>query len=214
MLGTQCSSKLLVFVCEPGGDGPSSGGDPARPPVGCQSPLRFGSNRPALQWATTSLWCHQHCHPLQEGLPGPNQRPAAAPRRGQSAETSTLRVTQRGRWLWFCVHWSFVVFEQALRWCDEGAYLLASQMVDKFQTREGAQEALQYLSSHQERSPSALKTSEDTLSLEFEAILTPQLQVTGCCCHKSVNRSITTTGLTIHPGSHFVSLRCSLRLPW
>ncbi|KAM6983316.1 proto-oncogene DBL isoform 2-T2 [Tautogolabrus adspersus] len=66
--------------------------------------------------------------------------------------------------------------EGALRWCDEGAYLLASQMVDKFQTREGAQEALQYLSCHQERAPSALKNSQDTLSLEFEAILTPQLQ--------------------------------------
>ncbi|XP_040907270.1 proto-oncogene DBL [Toxotes jaculatrix] len=66
--------------------------------------------------------------------------------------------------------------EEALRWCDEGAYLLASQMVDKFQTREGAQEALQYLSCHQERAPSALKNSRDTLSLEFEAILTPQLQ--------------------------------------
>ncbi|XP_068572256.1 proto-oncogene DBL isoform X2 [Cebidichthys violaceus] len=66
--------------------------------------------------------------------------------------------------------------EGALRWCDDGAYLLASQMVDKFQTREGAQEALQYLSSHQERAPSALKNSQDILSLEFEAILTPQLQ--------------------------------------
>uniref|UniRef100_A0A4W6F176 MCF.2 cell line derived transforming sequence n=1 Tax=Lates calcarifer TaxID=8187 RepID=A0A4W6F176_LATCA len=66
--------------------------------------------------------------------------------------------------------------EQALRWCDEGAYMLASQMVDKFQTREGAQEALQYLSCHQERAPTALKNSQDTLSLEFEAILTPQLQ--------------------------------------
>ncbi|XP_029956262.1 proto-oncogene DBL isoform X1 [Salarias fasciatus] len=66
--------------------------------------------------------------------------------------------------------------EEALRWCDEGAYLLASQMVDKFQTREGAQEALLYLSCHQERAPSALKNSQDTLSLEFEAILTPQLQ--------------------------------------
>ncbi|XP_031713063.1 proto-oncogene DBL isoform X3 [Anarrhichthys ocellatus] len=66
--------------------------------------------------------------------------------------------------------------EGALRWCDDGAYVLASQMVDKFQTREGAQEALQYLSSHQERAPSALKNSQDILSLEFEAILTPQLQ--------------------------------------
>nr|XP_020455454.1 proto-oncogene DBL-like isoform X2 [Monopterus albus] len=66
--------------------------------------------------------------------------------------------------------------EEALHWCDEGAYLLASQMVDKFQTREGAQEALQYLRCHQKRAPSALKNSQDTLSLEFEAILTPQLQ--------------------------------------
>ncbi|KAM3868779.1 LOW QUALITY PROTEIN: proto-oncogene DBL [Diretmus argenteus] len=66
--------------------------------------------------------------------------------------------------------------EEALRWCDEGAYLLASQMVDRFQTKEGAQEALQYLSCHQERAPSALKNSQDILSLEFEAILTPQLQ--------------------------------------
>uniref|UniRef100_A0A8C9X3S3 MCF.2 cell line derived transforming sequence n=1 Tax=Sander lucioperca TaxID=283035 RepID=A0A8C9X3S3_SANLU len=73
--------------------------------------------------------------------------------------------------------------EGALRWCDEGAYLLASQMVDKFQTREGAQEALQYLSFHQERAPSALKNSQDILSLELEAILTPQLQVT----HQKLN---------------------------
>lgn len=70
------------------------------------------------------------------------------------------------------------VCAKALRWCDEGAYLLASQMVDKFQTREGAQEALQYLSCHQERAPSALKNCQDIVSLEFEAILTPQLQVT------------------------------------
>lgn len=66
--------------------------------------------------------------------------------------------------------------EEALRWCDEGAYLLASQMVDKFQTREGAQEALHSLSCHQERAPSGIKNSQTTLSLEFEAILTPQLQ--------------------------------------
>ncbi|KAM9846338.1 proto-oncogene DBL [Aulostomus maculatus] len=66
--------------------------------------------------------------------------------------------------------------EEALRWCDEGAYLLASQMVDKFQTREGALDALQYLCCHQEREPLALENNQDTLSLEFEAILSPQLQ--------------------------------------
>jgi len=72
-------------------------------------------------------------------------------------------------------------FEQALNWCDEGAYLLASQMVDRFQTREGAQEALQYLGCHQERAPSALTNCQDILSFDFEAVLTPQLQVPDCC---------------------------------
>ncbi|XP_072231415.1 proto-oncogene DBL-like isoform X1 [Leuresthes tenuis] len=66
--------------------------------------------------------------------------------------------------------------EEALNWCDEGAYLLASQMVDRFQTREGAQEALQYLSCHQERAPSALNNCQDILSFDFEAVLSPQLQ--------------------------------------
>ena len=85
---------------------------------------------------------------------------------------------------------------QALRWCDEGAYLLASQMVDRFQTREGAQEALQYLTYHQERAPSALKNSQDIVSLELEAILTPQLQVTLCHTdHKCTNATLSTTPL-------------------
>ncbi|XP_019747504.1 proto-oncogene DBL-like isoform X1 [Hippocampus comes] len=63
--------------------------------------------------------------------------------------------------------------DRALRWCDEGAYLLASQMVDRFQSREGAQEALRCLLEHQERAP---ESKGDVLSLELEAILTPQLQ--------------------------------------
>lgn len=83
-----------------------------------------------------------------------------------------------------CLKTCVLLCVKALRWCDEGAYLLASQMVDKFQTREGAQEALQYLSNHQERAPSALKNSQDILSFEFEAILTPQLQVHSYWTHK------------------------------
>ncbi|XP_051902995.1 proto-oncogene DBL-like isoform X2 [Hippocampus zosterae] len=63
--------------------------------------------------------------------------------------------------------------DRAARWCDEGAYLLASQMVDRFQSREGAQEALRCLLEHQERAPDG---NGDVLSLELEAILTPQLQ--------------------------------------
>ncbi|CAK6957214.1 proto-oncogene DBL [Scomber scombrus] len=77
--------------------------------------------------------------------------------------------------------------EEALRWCDEGAYLLASQMVDKFQTREGALDALQYLSIHQERAPSTLRNNQDIVSLEFEAILTPQLQSQICMVTEKLN---------------------------
>uniref|UniRef100_A0A671VM79 MCF.2 cell line derived transforming sequence b n=1 Tax=Sparus aurata TaxID=8175 RepID=A0A671VM79_SPAAU len=86
--------------------------------------------------------------------------------------TNAIR-TKRASLTRFKMHPCF----DALRWCDEGAYLLASQMVDRFQTREGAQEALQCLSCHQERAPSALKNCQDILSLEFEAVLTPQLQI-------------------------------------
>uniref|UniRef100_A0A8C7W9R7 MCF.2 cell line derived transforming sequence b n=1 Tax=Oncorhynchus mykiss TaxID=8022 RepID=A0A8C7W9R7_ONCMY len=67
--------------------------------------------------------------------------------------------------------------EEARRWCDEGAYLLANQLVDKFQSKEGAQGALQDIERLQEETPLCLSQSPDVLSLEFEAILTPQLEV-------------------------------------
>ncbi|XP_065114110.1 proto-oncogene DBL isoform X4 [Paramisgurnus dabryanus] len=66
--------------------------------------------------------------------------------------------------------------EETMRWCDEGAYLLANQLLDKFQSKEGAQAALQDIERLVESAPSVLRSSPDILSLEFEAILTPQLQ--------------------------------------
>lgn len=73
-----------------------------------------------------------------------------------------------------------VSLPQVLRWCDEGAYLLASQLVDKFQSKEGAQAALWDIEKLQERAPPPLSASPDALSLEFECVLTPQLQVNRC----------------------------------
>ncbi|CAB1333145.1 unnamed protein product [Coregonus sp. 'balchen'] len=61
--------------------------------------------------------------------------------------------------------------EEARRWCDEGAYLLSNQLVDKFQSKEGVQAALQDI-----ETPGGGTVVPDVLSLEFEAILTPQLQ--------------------------------------
>uniref|UniRef100_A0A8C1TFQ2 MCF.2 cell line derived transforming sequence b n=1 Tax=Cyprinus carpio TaxID=7962 RepID=A0A8C1TFQ2_CYPCA len=60
---------------------------------------------------------------------------------------------------------------------EEGAYLLANQLLDKFQSKEGAQAALQDIEKLMETDPSVLQSNPDILSLEFEAILTPQLQV-------------------------------------
>ncbi|XP_050976664.1 proto-oncogene DBL isoform X1 [Labeo rohita] len=66
--------------------------------------------------------------------------------------------------------------EETVRWCDEGAYLLANQLLDKFQSKEGAQAALRDIERLMETAPSAVRSNPDVLSLEFEAILTPQLQ--------------------------------------
>ncbi|XP_029113013.1 proto-oncogene DBL [Scleropages formosus] len=64
--------------------------------------------------------------------------------------------------------------EEVCRWCDEGAYLLASQVVDRFQTKEGAQAALQDIEKFQAGAPPPL--NPDVLAMEFESILSPQLQ--------------------------------------
>lgn len=70
---------------------------------------------------------------------------------------------------------SFVL--QAQRWCDDGAYLLANQQVDKFQSKEGAQTALRDIEKFHEAAPPLLSAGTDVLFLEFESVLTPYLQV-------------------------------------
>uniref|UniRef100_A0A672PDI8 MCF.2 cell line derived transforming sequence n=1 Tax=Sinocyclocheilus grahami TaxID=75366 RepID=A0A672PDI8_SINGR len=65
---------------------------------------------------------------------------------------------------------------QAQRWCDDGAYLLANQQVDKFQSKEGAQAALRGIEKFQEAAPLLLGAGEDVLFLEYESVLTPCLK--------------------------------------
>lgn len=66
---------------------------------------------------------------------------------------------------------------QAHRWCDDGAYLLANQQVDKFQSKEGAQSALRDIEKFQEGAPPLLIAGSDLLYLEFESVLTTYLLV-------------------------------------
>uniref|UniRef100_A0A673KBL6 MCF.2 cell line derived transforming sequence a n=1 Tax=Sinocyclocheilus rhinocerous TaxID=307959 RepID=A0A673KBL6_9TELE len=55
----------------------------------------------------------------------------------------------------------FMHQELAQRWCDDGAYLLANQQVDKFQSKEGAQAALRGIEKFQEAAPLLLGAGED-----------------------------------------------------
>uniref|UniRef100_A0AAZ3RRM4 MCF.2 cell line derived transforming sequence a n=1 Tax=Oncorhynchus tshawytscha TaxID=74940 RepID=A0AAZ3RRM4_ONCTS len=66
---------------------------------------------------------------------------------------------------------------QAQSWCDDGAYLLAQQLVDKFQSKEGAQAALKDMDRFLEGAPSLLSSGPDLLAVEFESVLTPEIQV-------------------------------------
>lgn len=66
---------------------------------------------------------------------------------------------------------------QALECCDEGAYLLANQPMDKCQSREGAQRALQDIEKFLESSAPHLNANPQALYSDYELILTADLKV-------------------------------------
>uniref|UniRef100_A0A6I8NXJ0 MCF.2 cell line derived transforming sequence n=1 Tax=Ornithorhynchus anatinus TaxID=9258 RepID=A0A6I8NXJ0_ORNAN len=66
--------------------------------------------------------------------------------------------------------------QQALACCDEGAYLLANQQMDKCQSKEGAQQALQDIEKFLETSLPCLNYDPQVLQYDFESILTPELK--------------------------------------
>uniref|UniRef100_F7BF74 MCF.2 cell line derived transforming sequence n=1 Tax=Monodelphis domestica TaxID=13616 RepID=F7BF74_MONDO len=65
---------------------------------------------------------------------------------------------------------------QALLCCDEGAYLLANQPMDKCQAKEGAQRALYEIEKFLDVTLPNLKYDPRVLQREFEVILTPELK--------------------------------------
>ncbi|NWT61457.1 MCF2 protein, partial [Erythrocercus mccallii] len=66
--------------------------------------------------------------------------------------------------------------QQALQCCDEGAYLLANQQMDKCQSKEGAQKALQDIERFLESSSAYLNYDPQALQYDFESVLTPELK--------------------------------------
>ncbi|TWW64194.1 Guanine nucleotide exchange factor DBS DBL's big sister MCF2-transforming sequence-like protein [Takifugu flavidus] len=65
--------------------------------------------------------------------------------------------------------------EKALHWCEEGIYLLASQPVDRCQSQDGAEAALQELERYLDTAPLHTLADRSTFCCQYEATLTAQL---------------------------------------
>ncbi|EMP35361.1 Proto-oncogene DBL [Chelonia mydas] len=66
--------------------------------------------------------------------------------------------------------------QQALECCDEGANLLANQPMDKCQSKEGAQKALEDIDKFLESSLLYLNYDPQVLCYDFESVLTPEIK--------------------------------------
>lgn len=66
---------------------------------------------------------------------------------------------------------------QASHWCEEGIVLLASQPVDRCQSQEGAEAALQELERYLDTAPLHTLADRNTICCQYEATLTAQLRV-------------------------------------
>lgn len=68
---------------------------------------------------------------------------------------------------------------QASKWVDDGIYLLASQPVDKCQSHEGAELALQELERYLDNTSQNQMTDLSSIWTEYEAVLNQQFRVRG-----------------------------------
>lgn len=68
---------------------------------------------------------------------------------------------------------------QASHWCEEGIFLLASQPVDRCQSQEGAEAALQELERYLDTAPAHTIADRASVLCQYEATLTAQLRVSG-----------------------------------
>uniref|UniRef100_A0A3B3SLV6 MCF.2 cell line derived transforming sequence like n=1 Tax=Paramormyrops kingsleyae TaxID=1676925 RepID=A0A3B3SLV6_9TELE len=66
--------------------------------------------------------------------------------------------------------------EKAAKWCDDGIYLLASQPVDKCQSQDGAESALQELERYLDTPPQYRLTDIGAIWREYESVLTDHVE--------------------------------------
>ncbi|XP_039648568.1 guanine nucleotide exchange factor DBS isoform X7 [Perca fluviatilis] len=65
--------------------------------------------------------------------------------------------------------------DKASRWCEDGIFLLASQPVDRCQSQDGAEAALQELERYLDTAPLHTLADRSAICCQYEAVLTPQL---------------------------------------
>ncbi|XP_031148174.1 guanine nucleotide exchange factor DBS isoform X5 [Sander lucioperca] len=65
--------------------------------------------------------------------------------------------------------------EKASRWCEDGIFLLASQPVDRCQSQDGAEAALQELERYLDTAPLHTLADRSAICCQYEAVLTTQL---------------------------------------
>ncbi|XP_040888159.1 guanine nucleotide exchange factor DBS isoform X1 [Toxotes jaculatrix] len=66
--------------------------------------------------------------------------------------------------------------EKASRWCEEGIFLLASQPVDRCQSQDGAEAALQELERYLDTAPLHTLADRSAICCQYEAVLSTQLR--------------------------------------
>ncbi|XP_053742755.1 guanine nucleotide exchange factor DBS isoform X3 [Synchiropus splendidus] len=66
--------------------------------------------------------------------------------------------------------------EKASCWCEEGIFLLASQPVDRCQSQDGAEAALQELERYLDTAAQHILADCSAICCQYEAVLTPQLK--------------------------------------
>ncbi|KAL0203187.1 hypothetical protein M9458_001205, partial [Cirrhinus mrigala] len=64
----------------------------------------------------------------------------------------------------------------ATKWCDDGIYLLASQPVDKCQSQDGAESALQEIERYLETANQHKLTDLNGIWRDYESVLTQDLR--------------------------------------
>uniref|UniRef100_A0A8D3C1S5 MCF.2 cell line derived transforming sequence n=1 Tax=Scophthalmus maximus TaxID=52904 RepID=A0A8D3C1S5_SCOMX len=113
-----------------------------------------------------------------------------------AAHTPAAALSRSGAETHACIRFAHThVRRHAHIWCDDGAYLLANQLVENFQSKEGAQTALRDIEKFLEEAPSILSSGPDVLAqvgktFEKHAAVQQMIQNRQACLRKLADKHV------------------------